>query len=353
MTSQVVLRRGPVALHPAGDVESGPQGSEWVVEVNGIGGVGRLRGWVKSPAARRGGVEVRFWLDGADGHLPLALRQLVDHMIWAHELHKVELEELDYRGDVLTAALRCGFVEEGRRRHTAIVDSSWRDTVALGMVEDQWMRGMPRQPGTFVPGAPTPVEGGPPSIPSPTGRDFAVLQGKRVTLRRKGPSDKELFFRWLCRTEWWRGWMPGDPDGFRAPARQEFEANWSAEAASNDWVVETEKGVPIGRCFYDALDIANRSAVAGVLLYESESWGKGYGTDAFGVLVRHLFEGLHLHRVGAATWSGNIGSLRVLEKNGLVVEARYKDCYRVDDRWHDGIGAGMLEHEYAAVVQAK
>jgi RimJ/RimL family protein N-acetyltransferase len=109
--------------------------------------------------------------------------------------------------------------------------------------------------------------------------------------------------------------------------------------------------LPIGRCFYDSLDAANRGACANILLYEAKSWGKGYGTEAFGVLLRHLFEDLRLHRVAAGTWSGNVGCLRVQQKNGLVLESRGKDCYRVGGRWYEGVGMGMLEHEYAATAQ--
>ena len=53
-----------------------------------------------------------------------------------------------------------------------------------------------------------------------------------------------------------------------------------------------------------------------------------------------------MHRADSGTWSGNVGSLRVMVKNGLRIEARGPECYFVDGKWYDGIGTGILENEY-------
>jgi len=143
--------------------------------------------------------------------------------------------------------------------------------------------------------------------------------------------------------------MPQDPDGFCAPSRDEFDRNWKGAASPNEWVVEAPQGHPIGVCFYSGLDRANRSAEADILLYDPQAWGKGYGTDAYRVLLRHLFEDLHLHRVRSGTWDGNIGSVRVQLKSGLTIEAKSRDSYFVDGKWYGGIGTGILEDEWRRI----
>ena len=346
MTSPNILKRGPVTLWRAGDIAEAKAGADWTVEVKGAGAVGIINAAVVVPTARRGVVTVKEWRQEERGRLVEALRLLVDHLFDRLNLHKVEVRSIDTKINVLSAALQCGFVEEGRRRQCRIADNCWRDRVRMGMLESDWRREMPTARMSFEPRGPEPVRHDLPEIPSPTDEDFAILRGERVAFRRKCPADKEMFYRWLCRHEWWRGWMPENPGGFSPPTREQFEAKWDGRPAAHEWIVETERGIPLGVCFYSGLDRGNRSAEAGILFYEAEHWGRGYGTDAFGVLVKHMFEDLKLHRVHSGTWSGNIGSLGVQQKNGLLIEARGRECYFVDGEWYDGLGTGLLENEY-------
>jgi RimJ/RimL family protein N-acetyltransferase len=318
----------------------------WLAEVKGKGVVGRIRAEVVVPTARRGMIYVDEWDGEHTEYMAVSLDLVVSNLFHVHKLHKLELRAVDTDVPALSAALRCGFVEEGRRRQCRIVEGHWRDRVRMGLLESD---PRPRElvsDATFQPRQPVPVDSDLPDIPTSSAQDFAVLRGERVTLRRKRPDDKQLFYRWKCRSEWWPLYMPQDPDGFSAPTRQEFEAKWRGDPTPHQWIVETEHGVPLGTCGYYCFDRDNRSAELAYLLYEAQYWRKGYATDAARRIVRHLFEDLKLHRVHSGTWAGNVGSLRVQQKSGLRIESHGRDCYLVDGKWYDGLGTGMLEEEY-------
>jgi len=340
------LRQGRLTLHGCGpDASAGAR--TWIAEGTGGGPVGEFRTELRVANARRAGLALTRPWTGEGQLLRDALRLLVDHLQYGCGLHRVDIDALDTEQDVIAAARGCGFSAEGRRRHVAIRDGRWHDRLHFGLLEDD------RRQGHLTSDAPDEHAEGAPVLPSPpipalAPADFAVLRGARVTLRRRRASDRDTFYRWQCRSEWWPLWMPEDPDGYRAPSRTEFDASWSDAPSAREWVVETENGLPLGVCFYCALDRANRSAEADVLLYDADQWGQGYGTEAFGLLVRHLFEDLKLHRVQSGTWSGNAGSLRVQVKNGLRVEALSPDSYFVGGQWYDGVGTGVLEDECAA-----
>lgn len=55
-------------------------------------------------------------------------------------------------------------------------------------------------------------------------------------------------------------------------------------------------------------------------------WGKGIGTNVVAELLRIAFYELKLYRVYAEVFEKNVGSARVLEKNGLTKEASLKNA---------------------------
>jgi RimJ/RimL family protein N-acetyltransferase len=55
----------------------------------------------------------------------------------------------------------------------------------------------------------------------------------------------------------------------------------------------------------------------GICLPEEETWGKGYGTEAVTLLLKHLFGRMGLEEVRTATWTGNKGMMRCAEKSGF------------------------------------
>jgi RimJ/RimL family protein N-acetyltransferase len=321
---------------------------KWQMLVRGEPAACGIEAGIVVPNARRARVTVTGWSSRLDECAERMLRLLLGHLFSRDAARQIEFGAVDVEQGLLDAALRCGFVEEGRRRHAAIVNGYWRDHVCMTLFSAQWGRTSEASPASFRAREPEPVSANMPPIPSVEPKDFANLEGDRVRLRRKRDSDRDLFYGWVCRDEWWKGWMPQDPDGFSAPKREEFEAEWNSNASSNAWVVEMKSSKPVGVCFYSSLDRKNRSAEADILLYDSSAWGQGLGTDAYRVLLRHLFEDLHLHRVRSGTWNGNVASLKMQLKCGLKVEAESSDSYFVDGKWYGGVGTGMLESEWRA-----
>lgn len=65
------------------------------------------------------------------------------------------------------------------------------------------------------------------------------------------------------------------------------------------------------------IDLFNRSAHLGIALGAAYR-GRGYGTDACRVLLRHAFVDRGLHRVQLETLASNAAGLRAYEKAGFV-----------------------------------
>lgn len=108
----------------------------------------------------------------------------------------------------------------------------------------------------------------------------------------------------------------------------------------------------IGYVQIAAIDRINRRCRMGILIGDSTQWGKGYGTRAFAFAVRHAFEVLGLHRVGAEAYGNNPRSMRMLEKVGFRREGVLRDNVFRGGRFWDEVVFGLLREEWVPMVQA-
>jgi ribosomal-protein-alanine N-acetyltransferase len=75
-------------------------------------------------------------------------------------------------------------------------------------------------------------------------------------------------------------------------------------------------------------------------------WGQGIMTDAVRAYVTYAFAELQLVRLTAHVFEFNIGSARVLEKNGFRLEGRLRKHISKDGQLLDGRFYGLLKEEW-------
>ncbi|WP_349305900.1 GNAT family N-acetyltransferase [Clostridium swellfunianum] len=80
-------------------------------------------------------------------------------------------------------------------------------------------------------------------------------------------------------------------------------------------------------------------------VFDKDCWGKGYGTETVALMSSFAFETLKLHKLYGNVVDTNLGSARVLEKNGFVLEGRFKDHYFIEGKYYDGLYFGRIESE--------
>jgi len=74
-------------------------------------------------------------------------------------------------------------------------------------------------------------------------------------------------------------------------------------------------------------------------------WGQGIMTDAVRAFVEYAFTELDLVRLTAHVFEFNIGSARVLEKNGFKLEGRLRKHFRKDGELLDARFYGFLKDD--------
>ena len=168
-----------------------------------------------------------------------------------------------------------------------------------------------------------------------------ILETERLILRPPVPEDFAAVHSWAGNPENTRymAWGPNDEDQTR-----EFLS--SAKIGNDFTIVLKETGEAIGGCgIYPDGD--NDTAEIGWIIH-IDHWRRGYGTELGGELIRHGFETLKLRRIFASCAAVNIGSFRIMERNGMRREALHKKAFwaRVDKEWIDEMVYAILAEEY-------
>ncbi|MFZ5816807.1 MAG: GNAT family N-acetyltransferase [Bacillota bacterium] len=180
------------------------------------------------------------------------------------------------------------------------------------------------------------------------------LQGSRICIRDWREDDLPLYERWNRPGHRWQ-----ETDGPYFPSFTEEEirtrvGRLQERIRSGEWSHPRVSGVISLSADAPMVGIVNRywenepcnSAYMGVAIYDERLWGKGIGSEALGLWTDYLFRVMAVHRLGLATWSGNVGMVRAALKLGFVEEARLRRARIVRGELYDGLAYGVLWEEW-------
>lgn len=106
-------------------------------------------------------------------------------------------------------------------------------------------------------------------------------------------------------------------------------------------IVHKQTDKVIGTCMFFNFNMEAKHAEIGYVLSASY-WDKGYGSEIVRIMHDYGLEYLELHKLHARVVDVNIGSSKVLEKNGFSLEGRLKDYFFIDDKYYDGLLFGKI-----------
>lgn len=85
----------------------------------------------------------------------------------------------------------------------------------------------------------------------------------------------------------------------------------------------------------------------GIVIFDENFWGKGYGTEALKIWISKVFDEIkNIESIGLTTWSGNFGMIKVSEKLGMTLEARFRKVRYYKGKYYDSISYGILRDEW-------
>ncbi|HEV2231238.1 MAG TPA: GNAT family protein [Thermoplasmata archaeon] len=174
------------------------------------------------------------------------------------------------------------------------------------------------------------------------------LQGYALKLRAPQADDLSKVFDWYNDPE-----IVAPFDRFTLDTFESFRAG--VESAKNDprslaprFVVERiSDGKLLGFLgYYQPHPVLETTDIWYVLGDRAER-GKGYGTEAVGLLVDYLLHEFELPRVGATSDLENQASMRLLDALGFRREGTLRSALFHHGQWHDVAVYGVTRSEWA------
>jgi RimJ/RimL family protein N-acetyltransferase len=182
-----------------------------------------------------------------------------------------------------------------------------------------------------------------------------MIFGERIRFRAVEQADLESLARWINDPEVRRG------IGFYLPGSLADEQNWFEEMRSKPPVERNlaidareldvdgnETWQLIGTWSFFNFDQRNASAEFGIMIGEKAYWDRGYGTEAVGLLVKHGFDTLNLHRIFLRVFETNQRAIRAYEKAGFTHEGLQRKAEFREGKYIDVLVMSILRQEYLA-----
>lgn len=174
-----------------------------------------------------------------------------------------------------------------------------------------------------------------------------TLDTPRLILRPYIPTDAQAIVRISNNMNVVR-WTSSHPFPYELKHAQDFLDKRASELAEGKAVAFAatirESGELVGGVGI-RLELAQERGEIGYMIGEPH-WGQGYATEATSRVLRYAFEDLNLSRVNASVHATNGGSIRVLEKLGMVKEGVQRQHAVRFGVKNDLVLYGMLRDEW-------
>ena len=174
-----------------------------------------------------------------------------------------------------------------------------------------------------------------------------VLTGDRVVLRPVEERDIEVRRAYGWHRDIERGYGQARESG---PMSEAEAQEWYSGLLEHDddwWVIAVD-GRVAGITFLHAHDVQDRRARFVIGLVSPALQGRGYGSEATRLVLRHAFTTMGLHRVDLRVLEFNTAAIACYRRCGFVEEGRERESCLLDGLWYDDVLMSILEHEFHA-----
>lgn len=176
----------------------------------------------------------------------------------------------------------------------------------------------------------------------------STLTSNRLQLRLITNTDLEFIHDLLSQPETDQYNALGTPESINET--KNWIAPWILEneiepIKNHTWIIEElETKIALGLF---GLKLSANKYRRGEVWYKihPEHWGKGYASEALKCVLDYCFDECDLHRVQAGCAVDNIGSIRVLEKVGMIREGRGRKLLPLKSGWSDNFEYSILESD--------
>lgn len=170
-----------------------------------------------------------------------------------------------------------------------------------------------------------------------------LFNGERLRLRKMSMEDVPVYHQWRNDMEVMHFTNPA-LDVFTYSDTENFVQTIIESNHAKSYIIEErESDKPIGITALTNLDYENRNAECIIDIGDKNYWGKGFGREAFQLLLDYAFQEMNLHKVYLRVFSFNERAIRLYQKLGFQTEGELKEQVYRNGSWHGIVYMGLLK----------
>jgi len=171
----------------------------------------------------------------------------------------------------------------------------------------------------------------------------SFIDSERIYLREVRQDDvTESYYRWMNDpqvTQYTENhYYPNSMESLKKYVKDKQENNHEIFLA----IIVKNNNKHIGNIKLGPINWIYRIADIGVLIGERDYWGKGYATEAIGLITEYAFNVLGLHKLTAGSIGLNEGSVKAFQKNNFKIEGVRKKHAFINGSYVDAILLGLV-----------
>lgn len=170
------------------------------------------------------------------------------------------------------------------------------------------------------------------------------IQGSNIYLRPHEMRDKDIILAGIHEPEGNK--LTGTHGTFTMPQIEAYITNNSKNDERLGWVICLVDDTVVGEIVINEIDQNNRSANIRIALFNTQYFGKGYGTEAMRLAIHYGFKTLNLHRIELTVFDFNPRAIHVYEKLGFKLEGTMRDTLHWEGKYHSEHIMSILEKEW-------
>ena len=172
---------------------------------------------------------------------------------------------------------------------------------------------------------------------------FKKLVGEKCYLSPIDVNDAEKFTEWLNDLEITKNLLLCHGI-LNLEKEKEILNDLSTE--HNYSIINLETNELIGNCGFFDIDNLNQTAEIGIFIGNRQFWNKGYGTEAFSLLIDYGFKALNLHNIMLRVYDFNKNAIRCYKKIGFKIIGARREALQRDLRKHDTIYMDIMKNDF-------
>ncbi|MBU0986970.1 MAG: GNAT family N-acetyltransferase [Proteobacteria bacterium] len=174
-------------------------------------------------------------------------------------------------------------------------------------------------------------------------KNHSVINGDRIFLREVELADvNQTYIQWMNDPEVTQylesRFFPQSMESISAFVKHQIEDPHVAFLA----ICLNENKLHIGNIKLGPVDVIHRFADVGLVVGDKKFWGKGYGNEAIGLVVKYAFQTLNLNKLVANCYQLNKGAIKAFRKNGFEIEGVWSKHHFCKGKYIDTVLLGIL-----------